>query len=108
QTPVGVGVQVLLIVVITLMATGSVFSGLDRGIRRLSGLNMVLALALALMGFVLLAGPTVHLLQALVQNTGMYLSNIFSMTFNLYAYQTSGWLGGWTLFYWGWWVAWSP
>lgn len=106
QTPVGVGVQVLLIVVITLMATGSVFSGLDRGIRRLSELNMVLALAL--MGFVLLAGPTVHLLQALVQNTGMYLSNIFSMTFNLYAYQPSGWLGGWTLFYWGWWVAWSP
>ncbi|MBW3550830.1 MAG: BCCT family transporter, partial [Proteobacteria bacterium] len=58
--------------------------------------------------FVLVAGPTVFLLQTLVQNTGMYLSNLFAMTFNLYAYQPTGWIGGWTLFYWGWWIAWSP
>src|SRR5690606_33452583 len=46
--------------------------------------------------------------QALVQNTGMYVSNVFAMTFNLYAYEPTGWIGGWTLFYWGWWIAWSP
>src|SRR5690606_35675048 len=51
---------------------------------------------------------TIHLLQALVQNTGMYVSNVFAMTFNLYAYEPTGWIGGWTLFYWGWWIAWSP
>ena len=103
---ISVMVQVILIIVITLIATGSVVSGLDKGIRRLSELNMLLAVAL--MVFVLLAGPTVHLLQMIVQNTGMYVSNLFSMTFNLYAYEPTGWLGGWTLFYWGWWISWSP
>ena len=103
---VATGVQVALIAGITAVATASVFSGLDRGVRRLSEFNMLLAGVLLL--FVLLAGPTIHLLQALVQNTGMYLSSVFAMTFNLYAYEPTGWIGGWTLFYWGWWVAWSP
>ena len=58
--------------------------------------------------FVLVAGPTVFLLQTLVQNTGNYLSSLFSMTFNLHAYEPTSWIGGWTLFYWGWWIAWSP
>jgi choline/glycine/proline betaine transport protein len=99
-------VQVVLITVITLIASVSVFTGLDRGVRRLSELNMVLAVSL--LAFVLVMGPTVHLLQAFVQNTGMYISSVFAMTFNLYAYEPTGWLGGWTLFYWGWWIAWSP
>ena len=103
---ISVMVQVILITVITLAATVSVFTGLDKGVRRLSEMNMLLAVLLLV--FVLLAGPTVHLLQALVQNTGMYVSNLFSMTFNLYAYEPTGWLGGWTLFYWGWWISWSP
>ena len=104
--PVGTGVQVVLIIGTTLIATLSVFSGLDRGVRRLSEFNMIMAVAL--LAFVLVTGPTIHLLQTLVQNTGMYLSNVFSMTFNLYAYEPTDWIGGWTLFYWGWWIAWSP
>ncbi|MGD9945524.1 MAG: BCCT family transporter, partial [Burkholderiaceae bacterium] len=106
EVPIGVGVQVALISVITLVATGSVISGLDKGVRRLSELNMVLAILL--MSFVLVTGPTVHLLQTFVQNTGAYVSNLLGMTFNLYAYEPTGWIGGWTLFYWGWWIAWSP
>ena len=58
--------------------------------------------------FVLFAGPTLFLLQTLVQNTGNYLSEVVNKTFNLYAYDPNGWIGGWTLFYWGWWIAWSP
>jgi choline/glycine/proline betaine transport protein len=81
-------------------------AGLDAGIRRLSLFNMVLAGGL--LAFILIAGPTVHLLQTLVQNTGNYVSNLFSMTFNLYAYEPTSWIGGWTLFYWGWWIAWAP
>ena len=104
--PVGIGIQMLLIAGITGLATISVGLGLDGGIRRVSELNM--ALAVILLVFVLVAGPTVFLLQTLVQNTGMYISNLFSMTFNLYAYEPTGWIGGWTLFYWGWWIAWSP
>lgn len=104
--PSTIFVQILLIAIITAVATLSVGLGLDAGIRRISELNMILAVIL--ISFVLVAGPTVFLLQTLVQNTGMYLSSLFSMTFNLYAYEPTGWIGGWTLFYWGWWIAWSP
>src|SRR5690606_11305229 len=61
-----------------------------------------------LMLIVLILGPTVFLIQAYVQNTGSYLSEIVFKTFNLYAYEQTDWLGGWTLFYWGWWLSWSP
>lgn len=106
EVPVNITVQIILIAAITAVATLSVALGLDSGIRRISELNIVLAVTLV--GFVLVAGPTVFLLQTLVQNTGMYLSSLFDMTFNLYAYEPTGWIGGWTLFYWGWWIAWSP
>lgn len=101
-----IGVQLALIAGITLLATISVVSGINAGIRRLSELN--LALAVLLMVFVLAVGPTVFLLQAAMQNTGAYLSEIVSKTFTLYAYQPNEWIGGWTLFYWGWWISWSP
>ncbi len=106
DVPTTLTVQVVLIAVITAIATLSVALGLDGGIRRISELNMLLAVLL--LAFVLVAGPTVFLLQTLVQNTGMYLSSLFEMTFNLYAYEPTGWIGGWTLFYWAWWIAWSP
>jgi choline/glycine/proline betaine transport protein len=104
--PESVYLQITLIGGITLLATISVVAGLDAGIKRLSQLNLFLAVLLML--FVLFAGPTLFLLQALVQNTGMYLNEVVSQTFNLYAYEPNGWIGGWTLFYWGWWIAWSP
>ncbi|KIH77672.1 choline/glycine/proline betaine transport protein [Geoalkalibacter ferrihydriticus] len=104
--PTTIGVQIILIAAITAVATLSVGLGLDAGIRRISELNMILAVIL--ISFVLVAGPTVFLLQTLVQNTGEYLSSLFRMTFNLYAYEPTTWIGGWTLFYWGWWIAWSP
>lgn len=104
--PVGVTTQVILIIGAMGLATLSVVSGLDTGIRRLSELNMILAVLLLL--FILALGPTVFLMQAYVQNIGAYLSEIVGKTFNLYAYQRTDWLGGWTLFYWGWWLSWSP
>lgn len=99
-------VQLILIAAITAVATVSVVSGLEAGIRRISELNLVLAVLLVV--FVLVAGPTLFLFQALVQNAGAYLSEIVSKTFNLYAYEPSGWIGGWTIFYWAWWISWSP
>ena len=99
-------VQVILIAVVTAMATASVMSGLDVGIRRLSELNLLMAIALML--FVLAVGPTGFLLNAFAQNLGNYLDNFFSRTFNIYAYQPSEWMSSWTLFYWAWWIAWSP
>ncbi|MCE2569874.1 BCCT family transporter [Motilimonas eburnea] len=100
-------VQLALIVVITILATISVILGLDGGIKRLSNLNMFLALAL-LVG-VLLLGPTAQLFQSFVENTGTYMSELVNSTFNMYAYDhKEDWLGGWTMLYWGWWVSWSP
>ncbi|OKL44751.1 BCCT family transporter [Pseudovibrio exalbescens] len=105
--PIGVNVQIVLIIVISLMATASVFSGLDRGVKKLSELNLTLAFSLLLL--ILIVGPTVSLLQTLVQNTGSYLGDLVNKTFNLYAYdRKDAWLGGWTLLYWGWWISWSP
>lgn len=103
---VSVTMQIVLIAVTTLLATISVALGINAGIRRLSELNLFLALSLLL--FVLIAGPTAFLFQAFVQNTGTYLSDIVSNTFMLYAYEPNEWIGNWTLFYWGWWISWSP
>jgi choline/glycine/proline betaine transport protein len=87
-------------------ATLSVLSGADRGVRRLSELNLVLAVLLML--FVLAWGPTLFLLRALVQNFGLYLDHFFERSFKLYAYEPRAWMADWTLFYWAWWIAWSP
>ncbi|AKM06333.1 BCCT family transporter [Pelagerythrobacter marensis] len=104
--PVGTPVQLALIAVITGLATMSVFLGLDKGVKRLSELNIILAVLLLL--FVLFAGSTVFLLEALMQNIGTYLASFVQRTFRMYAYEPNPWLGDWTLFYWGWWIAWSP
>ena len=99
-------VQLALIGGITAMATVSVVLGLDGGIRRLSELN--LGLGLLLVTFLFIAGPTVFLMEAFVQNLGAYFQNIVSMTFRTYAFEGSEWQSNWTLFYWAWWIAWSP
>ena len=104
--PISIPVQIALIIGTTVLATISVVTGLDKGVRRLSELNLTLAVLLLLL--VLIAGPTVFILQTFVQNTGNYFSQIVTATFNLYAYEPNDWIGGWTLFYWGWWLAWSP
>lgn len=98
--------QVILILGVTALATLSVTTGLDKGIKRLSEINLLLAVGLLL--FILIAGPTVFLLQAYVQNLGSYASNILSSTFNLFAYEKTDWIGGWTILYWAWWISWSP
>ncbi len=104
--PVGQTTQVILIVLTTVLATVSVVMGLDAGIKRLSQLNMSLAALLLLL--VLFLGSSVYLLQTFLQNLGGYLSVLVNKTFNLYAYEPTDWLGGWTIFYWGWWMSWSP
>ncbi len=104
--PVNVTVQIVAIVIITLLAIVSVVAGLDKGIKRLSVLNMVLAVALML--FVFSVGPSIHVLESFLQNTGSYLNHIVERTFNLQAYSRSDWIGNWTLFIFGWTIAWAP
>ncbi len=100
-------VQVALIAFITAVATISVVSGLDRGIKRLSQIN--LGVALVLMVFLLVAGPTLFLMKSLVQDSGHYLQNLLTLGSWTEAYgQDASWQGSWTVFYWSWWIAWSP
>ncbi len=104
--PTGPLVQIVLIAAITGLATLSAVAGLDKGIKRLSELNIILAISL--LAFVLIAGSTIFLLQAYVQNVGAYFGNLVQRTFRMYAYEPNDWFGDWTLFYWGWWISWSP
>tara|TARA_R110001606_G_scaffold346892_3_gene495933 strand:- start:40154 stop:42142 length:1989 start_codon:yes stop_codon:yes gene_type:complete len=104
--PINTTVQVIAIGLITLAAIASVVAGMDKGIKNLSILNMVLAIFLLVVVF--LVGPSIHILDAFVQNTGAYLGNIVSRTFNLQAYTHSDWIGNWTLFIFAWTISWSP
>lgn len=103
-------VQMALIVLMMGAAISVAVSGVDKGIRILSDINMLLACSLLLFVlFVLFAGPTQHLLNTLVQNVGDYLGHLPGKSFDLYAYGgPSDWLGSWTVFYWAWWIAWAP
>ena len=104
--PQSVGAQVSLIAVVTLLATISVASGLDRGIKFLSELNLIGALVL--MVLIICLGPTLFILNTMVQNIAAYFANLVRMSLQLYAYEPTSWTGQWTIFYWAWWISWSP
>ena len=101
---------VVLIVVITFIATLSVISGVGVGIKWLSNGNLSLAALLAITALVF--GPTVFLAQNFVQSLGIYLTDVFHLTLDVGAYTRSeeaqSWFADNTLFYWGWWIAWAP
>src|SRR6056297_4101307 len=98
--------QVILITLITLAATGSVVAGLSAGVRRLSEINMVIG-AVFLM-FMIIVGPTLFIFDSFVQNVGGYVQNFFTLSSWTETYQQSDWQGDWTVFYWAWWISWSP
>ena len=104
--PVNVASQIGIVLVITLIATVSVALGLDRGIRRLSQFNIVLALAILL--FVWIAGPTLFVTSGIVQNFGGYLQNLPWLAFWTETYQGTDWQRSWTVFYWAWTISWAP
>ena len=107
DVPEGLTAQTALIILSVVIATISVTSGVDKGIRILSELNVALALGLIL--FVLFMGKTEFLLDALVLNVGDYIHRFMGMTLNTFAFdRPTEWMNSWTLFFWAWWVAWSP
>ena len=104
--PDSVAMQVFLVAAITFGATLSVVSGLDRGVKRLSELNINIGGLLLV--FVLILGPSVMILDAFVQNIGVYLDDFFRTSFWTESYLDSHWQNSWTVFYWAWWISWSP
>lgn len=103
---VSLGNQLILIIVVTVVATLSVVSGVGRGVKLLSELNMWLSVAI--LAFLLCFGPTRYLLGSLVQNTGDYLGHVLPLSMWTDASKDSEWQTWWTAFYWGWWIAWAP
>ena len=111
--PTSIGVQVALMALAVFITILSTVSGVDKGIRRLSELNVVLAIILML--WVLFSGKTHELLNALVQNIGDFFSAMPSMMMNTFAHESGSpgypadqWMADWTLFFWAWWIAWAP
>ena len=99
-------VQVLLIGGITAIATWSVVRGISSGIKLLSQINVYLAGGLML--FVLFLGPTLFIMKALMENIGFYVQNLPQLSTWNETYEATDWQQAWTIFYWGWWISWSP
>ncbi|NBC34386.1 MAG: BCCT family transporter [Alphaproteobacteria bacterium] len=104
--PETVSIQLFIIIGITIVATISVVSGVHHGIRRLSRFNIMLAAAILV--FVLVVGPTVYILETLVGGLGYYIQHLPQMSLRLELGRDTEWQANWTLFYWGWWISWSP
>ena len=101
-----VGLAIVVIAVLTLCFIVSAISGVHRGIQWLSNTNMVLAVFLLL--FLFIVGPTVFILNTFTQSIGGYLANIIPMSFRTASYGDSAFVSGWTIFYWAWWISWAP
>ena len=106
DTPDTVSMQVFLIAAITGAATVSVVLGLDKGVRVLSELNMRMGLIFLIA--MLILGPTVFLMDSFIQNTGAYLQELISIGAWTESYAGTTWQHDWSVFYWAWWISWSP
>lgn len=104
--PVSGAAQVGIIVVTTALFLVSAVTGVERGIKWLSTFNLGMAALLALAVFVL--GPTVAIIDTFTTTLGAYASEFVRMSLRMTPFRDSGWVGGWTVFYWAWWVSWSP
>lgn len=100
--------QLLIIGVVTLLFIISAWSGLNKGIKYLSNTNMVLAVVLLLL--VVILGPTLLIMNMYTETFGAYIQNLISLSFETAPLdaENRGWLDGWTIFYWAWWISWAP
>lgn len=100
--------QVLIVVVLVSISIISAISGVDKGVRILSNINIISVAMLLL--FVLILGPTIYLIGSFTDGIGNYISNFFNLTFNTHVYEPEiqPWFYDWTILYWAWWISWSP
>ena len=108
KIPSNFGTQVVIIVIATVLFTWSAWSGIDKGIKNLSNINMFLAFVVLIALFCV--GPTLNILNTFTNSLGDYIANFFNMSLRIP--QAGGekfqWLQQWTIFYWAWWVSWAP
>ncbi|EQC64141.1 Glycine betaine transporter OpuD [Streptococcus sp. HSISS1] len=101
-------VQVIIIIIATILFLISALSGLGKGVKVLSNTNLILAIVL-LVGVIVL-GPTVKIFDTMTDSIGLYFQNFFRMSFRAAAFDETkrAWINQWTIFYWAWWISWSP
>ncbi|WP_425824881.1 BCCT family transporter [Streptomyces fractus] len=99
-------VEMIIIIALTAAFAASAFSGLNKGVKWLSTLNVILAALL--MMFVFLFGPTTYILDTIPASVGGYLDNLIPMATRTDAFSDPSWMGSWTIFYWAWWISWAP
>ena len=106
--PNSMEVRTVIIVVTTALFVLSALSGLGKGIKILSNLNMILAIAL--LAIAIAVGPTVKIFDNMSESIGLYMQNFFEMSFRTAAFNGDerAWIDTWTIFYWSWWISWSP
>ena len=100
--------QILIVGVLVSLAIISALTGVDKGIKILSNINVLMVVGLLL--FVLILGPTVYLVGSFTEGLGNYINNFFNITFGTHVYdkETLPWFYDWTILYWAWWISWSP
>jgi glycine betaine transporter len=99
-------IQIAIILIITVLYIGTAVSGIDKGIKVLGDINLVLAFGLLLLTFIL--GPTLKIINSITNGFGQYMNNFISSSLHVEPFGDNGWLKGWTIFYWAWWIAWAP
>ena len=107
-TPNNINVQIIIIAITTVLFILSALSGIGKGVKILSNLNIILAAGL--LAVALIVGPTVEIMNTFVDSTGAYIQGFFRMSFRAAAHdpQQRAWIQKWTIFYWAWWISWSP
>ncbi len=99
-------VQIILISIVTVLFLGSAYSGINRGVKYLSNINMIIAMFL--MVLILFLGPTSQIMRIFVNSSGEYLRDIIPMSLRLETFSEDKWIAAWTIFYWAWWSTWAP
>lgn len=104
--PINNTVQIVIIAISTVLFLLSASTGVEKGIKILSNINIGIAIALMIIVFII--GPTATIMEIFTNTLGEYFANIVSLSLKLRPFSDSSWISGWTLFYWAWWIAWSP
>ncbi|MGP5175952.1 BCCT family transporter [Psychrobacter immobilis] len=104
--PNSLTVQFIIIAFVTALACGSLMLGLDKGIKRLSDINM--GFTGVLLAFMVILGPTLFIFDSFIENIGNYVVAMIPLSTWGEAYSNTDWQSGWTIFYWAWWVSWAP
>lgn len=99
-------VQVSIIAIVTLIYIWTAVTGIEKGIKLLSDINLVTAIAL--LGLTILIGPTIKIINSFTNGVGMYMSGFIRDSFHIEPFGDNKWIGDWTVFYWAWWIAWAP